>query len=100
MRSNGDDMTKSAANDRELTVRYFAWVREKTGISEEKVRIDGAVATVSDLVVWLKSRGPEFEAAFAAPQTVRAAVDKVHAKADASIATAREVAFFPPVTGG
>jgi molybdopterin synthase sulfur carrier subunit len=81
-------------------LRYFAWVREKTGLSSETIVLDPAIKTVSDLVMWLKSRGPEFESAFAAPSAVRAAIDKVHAKPSAKIAGAREIAFFPPVTGG
>lgn len=85
---------------RDITVRYFAWVREKTGIAEERLAIGPDVATVADLVTVLRARGPEYEAAFASPGTVRAAVDKAHAKPGASIAGATEVAFFPPVTGG
>lgn len=85
---------------REITVRYFAWVREKTGRSEERVTIGPEIATVADLVGWLQSRGPEYASAFASPKTVRAAIDKTHAKPSASIAGAQEVAFFPPVTGG
>lgn len=85
---------------RDITVRYFAWVREKTGLAEERLTIPPDVATVADLVALLRARGPEYEAAFASPGTVRAAVDKTHAKPSASIACAREVAFFPPVTGG
>ena len=87
-------------NTRQLEVRYFAWVREKTGLSFETVSIPREVATVADLISWLKGRGPEFEAAFASPAAVRVAIDKVHARADASIANASEIAFFPPVTGG
>ena len=85
---------------RDITVRYFAWIREKTGIAEARITITPDVATVADLVAMLSARGPEFEAAFASPGTVRAAVDKTHAKPGASIASASEVAFFPPVTGG
>ena len=85
---------------RDVTLRYFAWVREKTGLSSEVVKLGPNIATVQDLVAWLKSRGPEFEAAFASPGTVRVALDKVHAKPDASVTGAREIAFFPPVTGG
>ena len=85
---------------RQLDLRYFAWVREKTGLSFETVSIPRELATIADLISWLKGRGPEFEAAFASPATVRVAIDKVHAKSDASIANAREIAFFPPVTGG
>ncbi|WP_108683142.1 molybdopterin converting factor subunit 1 [Methyloceanibacter sp. wino2] len=79
---------------------YFAWVKEKTGIASEDVELPGGIGTVADVIAWLKTRGPEFENAFAQEETIRAAVDQTHARADASIAGAREIAFFPPVTGG
>ncbi len=53
------------APTREITVRYFAWLREKTGISEERVMVPDSIATVADLVELLRARGPEFDAAFA-----------------------------------
>jgi molybdopterin synthase sulfur carrier subunit len=90
----------TANRSRTLTLRYFAWVREKTGRSEEQIDVPADIATLAELIGWLVTRGPEFEAAFASPGTVRAAIDKTHAKAGASIANAREIAFFPPVTGG
>ena len=93
-------MTAARHATRPVTLRYFAWVREKTGRAQETLEIPSGLVTVADLVVWLTSRGPEFEAAFASPGSVRAAIDRVHVKADATIATAREIAFFPPVTGG
>jgi len=83
-----------------LTVRYFAWVREKVGRAEEAVEVPADIATVGDLVDWLALRGPEYQAAFARPGVVRAALDQVHVKPGASLAGAREIAFFPPVTGG
>ena len=83
-----------------ITLHYFAWVRERVGCGTEEVELPAGVATVADVVGWLKTRGPEFDAAFERPELVRAAVDKVHAKPNASISSAREIAFFPPVTGG
>ena len=79
---------------------YFAWVREQTGIGEERVEIPPGVETVADLIGWLKTRGPEFDAAFASGEVIRAAVDQTHVGHDQAIAEAREIAFFPPVTGG
>ncbi len=84
----------------QVKIRYFAWVREKVGVAEEMVTLPGTVMTIADVVVWLKSRGPEFEAAFVRADVVRAAIDQVHVKPAAAIAGAREIAFFPPVTGG
>ena len=84
----------------QLTVRYFAWVRERVGRSEELLDVPETVTTVDGLIAWLTGRGPEYEHAFANPKLIRAAIDQTHVKASASIAGAREVAFFPPVTGG
>jgi molybdopterin synthase sulfur carrier subunit len=83
-----------------MKLLYFAWVREKVGRGAEEVELPSGITTVSDVVGWLKTRGPQFDEAFARPELIRAAVDKVHVKQSASIAGAREVAFFPPVTGG
>jgi molybdopterin synthase sulfur carrier subunit len=90
----------SASETRHVKLLYFAWVREKVGRSAEDVELPAGTTTIADLVAWLKSRGPEFEAAFQRANVVRAAIDKVHVKSDASILSAGEIAFFPPVTGG
>ena len=79
---------------------YFAWVRERIGRAEEDLTPPAEVATVADLIGWLRERGEEYAYAFEKAGVVRAAIDKVHAKPDAPIAGAREIAFFPPMTGG
>jgi len=79
---------------------YFAWVRQKAGKSEEVRDVPDDVRTVGDLIGWLKTQGAEYEVAFDDLKTIRAAVDQTHAPLDSSIVGAREVAFFPPVTGG
>ena len=66
----------------------------------EDVAIPEHVATVAELIAWLKSRGPEFANAFEREQVIRAAIDHSHVRHDARIGGAREIAFFPPVTGG
>ena len=83
-----------------VKIRYFAWVREKTGKAEEVLDLPAGIETVADLVMWLKSLGPEYAEAFARADVVRAAIDQTHVKPTASVAGAREIAFFPPVTGG
>jgi molybdopterin synthase sulfur carrier subunit len=83
-----------------VTILYFAWVREKIGKGEERVEFPAGVKTVADAVAWLKTRGPEYADAFARADVIRAALDRTHVKPDAAIADAREIAFFPPVTGG
>jgi sulfur-carrier protein len=83
-----------------MKVLYFAWIRERIGKPEEDIELPTSVATVGELMHWLKSRGEEYARAFDNPKIVRAAIDKVHAEPAANIAEAREIAFFPPMTGG
>jgi len=83
-----------------LKILYFAWMRERVGKAEEDVTPPAEVATVAQLVEWLAGRGEEYAHAFANPKIVRAAIDRTHVKPDAPIAGAREIAFFPPMTGG
>ena len=83
-----------------MKVLYFAWVRERVGKAEETVAPPSNVRTVSDLMQWLGARGEEYANAFATPRVIRAAIDHTHVKPDAAIAGAREIAFFPPMTGG
>jgi sulfur-carrier protein len=90
----------AASGTRVLTVRYFAWVREKAGLAEERIELTPAVATVADLVALLRTRGGGYAEAFGAPGVVRAAVDQMHVKTSHRLGDAKEVAFFPPVTGG
>jgi sulfur-carrier protein len=84
----------------EITLVYFAWVRERVGKSEERVTVPDTVTTIQELAAWLKTRDEAYDHAFENPSIVRAAIDRKHVKPNASIAGAREIAFFPPMTGG
>jgi molybdopterin synthase sulfur carrier subunit len=79
---------------------YFAWVRERIGKAEEELILPSEVATIGDMIAWLKTRGEEYAHAFENGRSIRAAIDRTHVKHDAPISGAREVAFFPPMTGG
>jgi sulfur-carrier protein len=83
-----------------LKAVYFAWVRERVGKSEEEIAPPADVATVRDLIAWLVSRGDNYAHAFEKAPVIRAAIDRAHVRHDATIAGAREIAFFPPMTGG
>jgi molybdopterin synthase sulfur carrier subunit len=83
-----------------MKVKYFAWVRERVGIAEETVEPPASVRTVDDLIGWLAKRGESYAHAFETPRVIRAAIDHAHVKPDTMIAGAREIAFFPPMTGG
>jgi len=81
-----------------IDVLYFAWVRERIGLPKEQV--ETAAGTVADLVEELKQREARYEAAFADTSALRVAVDQKLTDFNAPLAGAREVAFFPPMTGG
>ncbi|HEY6259604.1 MAG TPA: molybdopterin converting factor subunit 1 [Xanthobacteraceae bacterium] len=83
-----------------MKLLYFAWLRERIGKAAEEVEPPPGIATVGELVAWLARRGEEYAHAFENPGVVRAAIDRTHVKPDAAIAGAREIAFFPPMTGG
>jgi molybdopterin synthase sulfur carrier subunit len=81
-----------------MDVLYFAWVRERIGVPKE--RIETSATTVAELVEELKAREERYEAAFADLSALRVAIDQELTEFDAPLAGAREVAFFPPMTGG
>lgn len=81
-----------------IDVLYFAWVRERIGLPKEKV--ETKAATVADLVAELKLREGRYAVAFEDISALRVAVDQELCDFDAPLAGAREVAFFPPMTGG
>jgi sulfur-carrier protein len=83
-----------------MKVRYFAWVRERVGQAEEEIELPAGVTSVAELMDWLKGRDEGYAAAFSEPAVIRAAVDQDHVPHDAPIRGAREIAFFPPMTGG
>ena len=82
-----------------MKVKYFAWVRERVGKAEEVIDPPASVRTVGELMQWLRGRGEQYAHAFEKP-VIRAAIDQTHVKPEAMIAGAREIAFFPPMTGG
>lgn len=83
-----------------VRIVYFAWVREKVGRASEDISLPHGVATVAELMAWQRGRGEGYAEAFARPEVIRAAIDQTHVKSSASLTGAREIAFFPPVTGG
>lgn len=82
----------------QVQVLYFAWVRERIGLPKEAVETEAA--TVADLVAQLTAREERYAAAFADLSVIRVALDQTLSDFDAPLAGVREVAFFPPMTGG
>jgi molybdopterin synthase sulfur carrier subunit len=83
-----------------VRVLYFAWVRERVGKTDEEISPPAGVRTIAELMEWLAGRGEEYASAFANRKAIRAAIDRSHVRPDTAIAGAREIAFFPPMTGG
>ncbi|MBU2943597.1 molybdopterin converting factor subunit 1 [Shimia thalassica] len=81
-----------------MTVLYFAWVRERIGLPKETV--ETTAATVMDLVEELRAREERYAMAFSDLSALRVAVDQELTEFDATLDGVREVAFFPPMTGG
>ena len=83
-----------------MRLLYFAWVRERLGKAEERLDPPAGVTTVGELMNWLAGRDESYAHAFENAKVIRAAIDHRHVRPDAQIAGAREIAFFPPMTGG
>jgi molybdopterin synthase sulfur carrier subunit len=83
-----------------MKVKYFAWVRERVGKAEETIEPPASVQTVAELMAWLARQSEGYAHAFETPRVIRAAIDHAHVKPETAIAGAREIAFFPPMTGG
>ncbi|SJZ74214.1 molybdopterin converting factor subunit 1 [Consotaella salsifontis] len=79
---------------------YFAWIKDRIGLAEEEVELPAGIITVKDLLRWLRGRGAHYEAALQAPEVIRVAIDQEHADHSDPISGAREIALFPPMTGG
>jgi molybdopterin synthase sulfur carrier subunit len=83
-----------------MKVKYFAWMKRTVGVAEEEVSPPADVRTVGELVAWLRNKSGGHAEALAAGAAFGAAVDQRTAPFDTPLAGVREVAFFPPFTGG
>lgn len=83
-----------------MKLLYFAWLRQRIGVSEETVDCPARVQDIGQLMTWLATRGPGYAQAFENPSRVRCAVNQTHVRPDARVSAGDEIAFFPPVTGG
>ncbi|MDZ7823354.1 MAG: molybdopterin converting factor subunit 1 [Ahrensia sp.] len=81
---------------------YFAWVRERIGVSDEVVTLPHNIKTGDDLMAWLKTRGENYEYALENSDAIRIAVNQehIHHKDALGDISAAEIALFPPMTGG
>jgi sulfur-carrier protein len=94
----GECGSHHATDGRRVSIVYFAWVREKIGFQDEAVTLPAQIETVETLIDWLAQRSPR-HASLRDPR-IRCAVDQLVVRPDAKLEDPREIAFFPPVTGG
>jgi molybdopterin synthase sulfur carrier subunit len=83
-----------------MKLKYFAWVRERIGKAEEDVDLPAEVVSVRDLLVWLRQRDDGYAQALQYPEAIRVAINQEHVDHKQPIGDAREIALFPPMTGG
>ncbi len=98
--SSGARSSDTRSSGTRMKVVYFAWLRERVQRADEEIAFPAAVVTVADALAHLATLGENYAYAFEKPEIIRAALDKKHVKPDTLIAGAREIAFFPPMTGG
>ena len=79
---------------------YFSWIRERVGMGEEIVDLPETIETVGQMLNWLQGRNDQFAAALEFPDIIRVALDQEHVDHQQVLGTPREIALFPPMTGG
>ena len=100
MTEKGEALLHKVMDESRIDLLYFSWIRERIGTGGETVLPPPTLKTVRDLVGWLCDRNQQYLEAFANLYAIRVAVDQEMANFDTSIQGTREIAFFPPVTGG
>ena len=83
-----------------MVIKYFSWIREHVGKSEENFDLPSNVTTINELINYLNSLNDQYKNAFSKRSLIKIAINKTYSPIDAKINNNDEVAFFPPVTGG
>ncbi len=83
-----------------MKILYFAWLRERIGHAEDEIDVPATVTTIAELTDYLASLGPDYQRAFADRRAIKTALDQRFVSPETSLGEAREIAFFPPFTGG
>lgn len=83
-----------------MIIKYFSWIREHVGKSEEEIELPHNIKTIDDLIKYLASLNDNYKSAFANKEIIKIAVNKSYSDINTQIFNEDEIAFFPPVTGG
>jgi molybdopterin synthase sulfur carrier subunit len=85
---------------RSINIIYFAWVRERLGLDEEQVVLGDEVETIGQVLTLLADRGAAYAQVLSDITKLRFALDQDYGTPESLVGSAKELAIFPPVTGG
>ena len=83
-----------------MVIKYFSWIKEQIGKSEEQIAIPSDITNVNQLINYLNEKDTKYSLIFEKKELIKIAVNKTYSSFDANISNDDEIAFFPPVTGG
>ena len=83
-----------------MVIKYFSWIKEHIGKSEEQITIPSDIINVDQLINYLNERDTKYNLLFEKKELIKIAVNKTYSSFDTKISNSDEIAFFPPVTGG
>ena len=83
-----------------MIIKYFSWIKEHIGKSEEQIELPGHINNVNELINYLNEIDKKYSLIFEKKEIIKIAVNKTYSSFDTNISNNDEIAFFPPVTGG
>ena len=83
-----------------MVVKYFSWIKEHIGKSEEHIDLPSNITNVNQLINYLNEIDEKYNIIFEKKELIKIAVNKTYSSFDTNISNSDEIAFFPPVTGG
>ncbi|MBL6850556.1 MAG: molybdopterin converting factor subunit 1 [Candidatus Puniceispirillales bacterium] len=83
-----------------MQIKYFSWIKEHIGKSEEEINLPHNVSTIEELMFYLENLNDKYKRAFEKKDLIKIAINKSYSSIDDKINNTDEIAFFPPVTGG
>ena len=83
-----------------MVVKYFSWIKEHIGKSEEQIDLPSNITNVNQLINYLNEIDEKYNIIFEKKELIKIAVNKTYSSFDTNISNNDEIAFFPPVTGG
>ena len=83
-----------------MVVKYFSWIKEHIGKSEEQIDLPNNITNVNQLINYLNEIDERYNIIFEKKELIKIAVNKTYSSFDTNVSNSDEVAFFPPVTGG